>query len=148
MGLFNKRNKNSFEGVFENIDVEQLLEKHDKGLVDDNTFLLSFRNVKVFYSTPLGDHKDGGTRLFALPDGGKPGYLPVFTSMERIREFYDEAGRLGYLIMEGTFLSFLETASKMNKGNTPVKLGAVIDPKPYGVTIGASMLDTVIGMIK
>lgn len=63
-------------------------------------------------------------------------------------KFYEEAGRCGYMIMEDTFLSFLETTNKINEGNTPVKLGVVIDPKQYGITLHASMLDAVIDSLK
>ncbi len=87
------------------------------------------------------------SRLFALPASDNTGYLPVFSSFERIREFYENAGRCGYLIMEGTFLSFLETTSKINV-KAPVKLGAVIDPGYFGVTVNADMLDTAISMIR
>lgn len=158
MGLFNKiRNKKQNvqpsmqkigESILGNIDGISLLEKHENGLLDDKSFLISFGKVKVFYSTPLGDHKDGGSRLFVLPAQDNTAYLPVFTSTERAMEFYEKAGRLGFLIMENSFTSFLETTKKINEGNTPIKLGAVIDPGYYGVTVSANALDTVIDMTK
>jgi len=138
--------KKALESTIENTDGNSLLVKHESGLLDDKLFLSSFGKVKVFYSTPLGDHKDGGNRLFVLPAQDKTAYLPVFTSTERAMEFYEKAGRLGFLIMESSFTSFLETTKKVNEGNTPIKLGAVIDPGYYGVTIGANLLDTVIDM--
>lgn len=131
----------------ENIDGILLLEQHKKDLLDDTSFLKAFGKAKIFYSTPYGDHKDGKSRLFALPAPGNTGYLPVFTSLERIKEFYENAGRCAYLVMEGTFLSFLETASKIN-AKAPVKMGAVIDPGYFGVTVNADMLDTVINIIR
>ena len=112
--------------------------------MDDNTFLISFRNVKIFYSTPYGDHKDGGCRPLVLPDGEKSVFVPVFTSAERAKEFYENAGRVAYMIMEASFLSFLETTSAISKENALVPLGVVIDPGYYGVTISANMLDNVI----
>ena len=51
------------------------------------------------------------------------------------------------MTMEGTFLSFLETASKIN-AEAPVKMGAVIDPGYFGVTVNADMLDAVIRIIR
>ena len=66
---------------------------------DDTSFLKAFGKAKVFYSTPYGDHKDGGRRLFALPDSEDTGYLPVFSSLERIKEFYENASRCAYMIM-------------------------------------------------
>lgn len=132
----------------ENNDGLSLLDAHKNGSIDDKSFLRSFGEIKVFYSTPFGDHKDGGSRLFALPAQDKTGYLPIFTSMERAMEFYETAGRCGYLLMEGTFISFLETTRDINAGDTPVKLGAVIDPGYYGVTVHANALAAVIGMTK
>ena len=45
-------------GLFtDNIDGISLLDKHESGLLDDKSFLSSFGKVKVFYSTPFGDHK-------------------------------------------------------------------------------------------
>jgi hypothetical protein len=49
--------------------------------------------------------------------------------------------------MEGTFLSFLETTRKIN-AEAPVKMGTVIDPGYFGVTVNADMLDTAISMIR
>lgn len=132
----------------ENIDGISLLDKHEKGLLDDKSFLCSYGKVKVFYSTPFGDHNDGSSRLFALPAPDNTAYLPVFTSVERTKEFYNKAGRLGFLIMEDSFTSFLETTKKINEGKTPVKFGAVIDPGYYGVTINANALDVAIEMTK
>lgn len=136
------------DSALENMDGISLLEKHENGLLDDKSFLSLFGKVKVFYSTPFGGHKDGGRRLFVLPAQDKTAYLPVFTSTERVIEFYEKAGRCGFLIMEGSFTSFLETTKKINAGNTPIKFGAVIDPGYYGVTAGANALDTVIAMTK
>ncbi|WBY64121.1 MAG: hypothetical protein ACFWUD_05790 [Thermocaproicibacter melissae] len=47
-----------------------------------------------------------------------------------------------------TFTSFLETTKKINDGKTPIKLGAVIDPESYGVTIDANILDAAIEITK
>lgn len=135
------------ESTIENTYGVSLLNKHKDGLLDDKSFLSSFGKVKVFYSTPFGDHKDGGSRLFALPAEDNTAYLPVFTSADRATEFYEKAGRLGFIIMESSFISFLESIKKVNKGNTPIKLGVVIEPEYYGVTISANFIDTVIDMI-
>lgn len=142
MNFFRKRKTEP-----ENSDGMFLLEQHEKGLLDDTSFLKAFGKAKVFYSTPYGDHKDGKGRLFALPASDNTGYLPVFSSLERIKEFYENAGRCSYLIMEGTFLSFLETTSEINV-KAPVKMGAVIDPGYFGVTVNADMLNTAISMIR
>ena len=151
--LFKKQKKAPQDGIAADStpadnDVISLLDKHENGLLDDTAFLRSFGKVKIFYSTPFGDHQDGGSRLFVLPAQDNTGYLPVFTSTERAMEFYEKAGRLGYMIMEGTFASFLETTMKINAGDTPIKLGAVIDPGYYGVTVDANALAAAIDMMK
>jgi hypothetical protein len=142
MSIFKKRKIEP-----ENIDGISLLEQHEKGDLDDTSFLKGFGKAKVYYSTPYGDHKDGDRRLFALPASENTGYLPVFSSLERIKEFYENAGRTAYMIMEGSFLSFLETTSQIN-AKAPVKMGAVIDPGYFGVTVDAAMLDAAIRIIK
>lgn len=142
MSIFSKRKTEP-----ENIDGTFLFEQHEKGFLDDTSFLRVFGKAKVFYSTPYGDHKDGSSRLFALPASDNTGYLPVFLSPESIREFCENAGRCAYLIIEGTFLSFLETTGKVNT-EAPIKMGAVIDPGYFGVTINADMLDAAISLMK
>ena len=104
--------KKAVGSTIQNTDGISLLDMHESGLLNDKSFLSSFGKVKVFYSTPLGDHKDGGSRLFVLPAHDKTAYLPVFTSTERATEFYEKAGRLGFLIMENSFTAFLETTKK------------------------------------
>jgi hypothetical protein len=134
--------------VYESVEGVSLLQKYENGQIDDKSFLVSFSKVKVFFSTPFGDHKDGGSRLFVLSDQNEAVFLPVFTSPERATEFYEKAGRCGFLLMEDAFISFLETTNKNNKGKTPVKYGITIDPGYFKITIGANMLDTVINMVK
>jgi hypothetical protein len=136
------------DSALENTSGITLLDNHEKGLLTDKAFLNAFGKIDVFYSTPFGDHKDGGGRLFALPARDKTAYLPVFTSRERTIEFYEKAGRQGFVIAEGSFVSFLETIKKINTENTPIKFGAVIEPGSYGVTVDAAVLDTVINMMK
>jgi len=75
MGLFNKifnKNQddqtsmqNNPESLTENIDGISLIDKHEKGLLDDS-FLSSFGNDNVFYSTPFGDHKDGNSQMLEI----------------------------------------------------------------------------------
>ena len=142
------REEKTTDSVPETASGISLLDKHEEGLLDDRSFLRSFSEVKVFYSTPFGDHKDGGSRLFILPAQDETAYLPVFSSAERAIEFYEKVGRRGYMIIEGTFRSFLETTKEVNRGAAPIKLGAVIDPDYYGVTINANALDVVLDMLK
>ena len=145
MSLFEKKPES--ENISENNIGPALLEQHENGALDDANFVKLFGKATVYYSTPLGDHKDGKPRLFALPAGDGTGYLPVFSSLEKMKEFYDRAGRLGYLIITGTFCSFLETIVKTN-ANAPVKMGAVVDPGSFGITLHTNTINTAITMIK
>ena len=142
MGFFDKLKKNNDDnqGIV-------LLTKHQNKEIDDSQFLRQFGKISVFYSTPFGDHKDGGKRVFLLPGPDKTGFLPVFTSVEKISAFYEEAGRVGYAIMEGNFTDVLNTTKEVNK-SAPIKMGVIIDPGYFDVTVDATMLDTVIEMTK
>ena len=122
-----------------------LLEQHEKKLMTDKEFLKEFGKVTVYHSTPYGDHTDGRPKLFLIPAPEKTAYLPVFTSEERAREFFTKAGRAGYLLMAPTFHQALETTKKANE-KTPIKMGLIVDPGYYGITVDAANLDIVISM--
>lgn len=143
MGIFDFR-KNKKE---KDLSTMELLEKHDKGELNDEIFLRDFGKAQVFYSTPFGDHKDGGQKVFLLPGPDKTGYHPVFSSQERLIEFYNNAGRVGFIIMQGSFTEVLETTKKINV-NAPIKMGIIIDPGYFNVTVDAAVLDVVINMTK
>ena len=125
----------------------ELLDQHDRGEINNRIFLKSFGKTQVFYSTPFGNHKDGEQKVFLLPGPDRTGYHPVFSSRERLVEFYEKAGRVGYVIMQASFTSILETTKKSN-ANAPIKMGIIIDPGYYNVTVNADMLDAVIDMTK
>ena len=137
-GLFKKKTS----------EAEALLEKHENKELNDTEFMKAFGNVEVYYSTPFGDHKDGGQRLFVLPGPDKTGYMPVFISEDDMKNFYEQAGRKGYLIMKAPFISIVETNAKNNKSNTPVKLGLIIDPIKYKITLDVPMIEPVIRLIR
>lgn len=126
---------------------EEFLRKYREGAINAEEFLAQFGKTKIFYSTPFGDHKDGGQRVFLLPAPNNTAYNPVFSSQERLIKFYEKAGRIGYMIMTGTFLSMLETTEQINN-TAPIKMGVIIDPTYYDVAISADMLDAVIKLIK
>ena len=130
-----------------NNEAQVLLERHEKKELNDTAFLKAFRGVVLYYTTPVGDHKDGGMRLFAIPGPDKTGYMPLFLSEEDMRNYYDRAGRVGYMIMKASFLPIIETAAKANSGNTPVKLGIMIDPLKYKVTLDVPMIEPVIRLL-
>jgi len=140
MGLFDGMKK-------KNDEAQVLLERHEKKELNDTDFLKAFRGVEVYYTTPVGDHKDGGMRLFAIPGPDKTGYMPLFLSEEDMRNYYDKAGRIGYMIMKASFLPILETAAQANSGNAPVKLGLMIDPFKYKVTLDVPMIDPVLRLL-
>lgn len=143
MGIFDfKKNKKD-----EKLNTISLLEKHDKGDLNDELFLKDFGKAQVFYSTPFGDHKDGGQKIFLLPGPNQTGYHPVFSSQERLVEFYENVGRVGFAIMKGSFISVLETTKKINV-NAPIKMGIIIDPGYYNFTIDVAVLDVVINMTR
>lgn len=125
----------------------ELLEKHNKGELTDELFLRDFGKAQVFYSTPFGDHKDGGQRVFLLPGPNKTGYHPVFSSQERLMEFYGKAGRVGYVIMKGPFASVVDTTNKSNV-KAPIKMGIIIDPMYFDVTVDAGVLDAALNMMR
>lgn len=139
-GMFNKKEDDNSASI-------ELLDKHDKGEINDEVFLKGFGKSQVVYSTPFGDHKDGGKRLFLLPGPDHTGYFPVFSSEARLKEFYEKVGRVRYAYMKGSFASVLETTKKVN-ADAPVKMGIIIDPGYYNVTVDVAALDVVIGMTK
>ena len=124
----------------------ELLEQHENKQLNDVEFLREFGKIRLWYSTPFGDHKDGGSRLFLVPGPDNTGYLPLFSTEERAREFFEKAGRAGYILMYSDFHGVLVTTRNINNGDSPVKIGAIIDPGYYGITVDAANLDPVIRM--
>ncbi len=124
----------------------ELLEQHENKQLNDVEFLREFGKIRLWYSTPFGDHKDGGSRLFLVPGPDNTGYLPLFSTEERAREFFEKTGRAGYILMYSDFHGVLATTRNVNNGDSPVKIGAIIDPGYYGITVDAANLDPVIRM--
>lgn len=124
----------------------ELLEQHENKQLNDVEFLREFGKIRLWYSTPFGDHKDGGSRLFLVPGPDNTGYLPLFSTEERAREFFKKKGRAGYILMYSDFHGVLATTRNVNNGDSPVKIGAIIDPGYYGITVDAANLDPVIRM--
>lgn len=133
MGLFGKKKKDASDGT-------KILERYDAGELDATTFIREFGKAKVYYSTPYGDCVDGSKRIFILPGPDGTGYSPVFSTEKYMHEFYKKADRAAYVIIEGTFSSFLEVVAKTNDGGAPVKLGVVIDPGYSAVTVDYQLL--------
>ena len=55
--------------------------------------------------------------------------LPLFSTQERAEEFFEKAGRAGHLLIYSGFHDVLATTRAVNKGKTPVKIGAAVHPK-------------------
>ncbi len=64
--------------------------------------------TNVYYSTPFGDTKDGGQKLFVLQRDGVS-YFPVFRSLDSMKEFYEQANRAAYVVLHGSVASVMDT---------------------------------------
>lgn len=79
---------------------------------------------KIYYSTPFGDTKDGKQKLFLLEREGVR-YLPVFRSVESMKEFYEGMNRPAYMILEGDVKSVMDTNRSIELMRA---VGIVIEP--------------------
>ena len=57
-------------------------------------------DTKVYYSTPYGDTTDGKQKPFLLERDGVV-YVPVFRSVDSMKQFYERAHRAAFVILEG-----------------------------------------------
>lgn len=81
-------------------------------------------DATVYYSTPFGDTRDGGQRLFLLERNGVR-YMPVFRSVESMKAFYERTNRAAFMILEGDVKSLANT----NRSIEQMKgIGIVIEP--------------------
>lgn len=81
-------------------------------------------DAKVYYSTPFGDTNDGKQQLFLLQRDGVR-YMPVFRSVESMKQFYERMNRAAYMILEGDVERVLETNRSIEHMKT---VGIVIEP--------------------
>lgn len=80
--------------------------------------------ARFYYSTPFGDTNDGKQKPFLLERNGVWS-LPVFRSVESMREFYERANRAAYVILEGDIATVLAT----NRSIELMKnVGIVVEP--------------------
>ena len=147
MGLFGGAKKN--DGLKENeAKARELLDKHQNKELNDAEFLKEFGKIKLLYTTPVGDTKDGKQKFFLIPGPAPTAYMPVFLNESEIREFYDKAGRAGFLIMKGTLLDVINVGISQNKkDDMNFQYGFMIDPRKYKLTLDAPVLETVRGRI-
>ncbi|WP_165799747.1 hypothetical protein [Mycolicibacterium tusciae] len=80
--------------------------------------------TKVYYSTPFGDTNDGKQKLFLLERDGVP-YMPVFRSVESMKQFYERMNRAAYMILEGDVKRVLDTNRSIEQMK---RVGIVIEP--------------------
>jgi hypothetical protein len=102
------------------------LERFNNGEINIQEFVDTMKDHKLYYSTPLGEDKEGNTRLYILLNnetGHK--YLPAFLSQESCSQFYNELGRNGFLIIKGNLGNFL---SVLDSSNELAEYGVVIEP--------------------
>ncbi|MGE2718436.1 hypothetical protein [Mycolicibacterium celeriflavum] len=79
---------------------------------------------KVYYSTPFGDTNDGEQRLFLLEREGVR-YMPVFRSVDSMKEFYVRMNRAAYMVLEGD----VQTVMGTNRSIELMRdVGVVIEP--------------------
>ncbi|BBX07931.1 hypothetical protein [Mycolicibacterium aichiense] len=78
----------------------------------------------VYYSTPFGDTDDGNQKLFFLQREGVL-FMPVFLSVDSMKEFYRQSNRAAYAVLQGdvTSVSDLIRSIDVLKG-----AGIVIEP--------------------
>ncbi|WP_396908139.1 SseB family protein [Mycolicibacterium sp.] len=82
------------------------------------------KQLKVLYSTPSGDTNNGEQKLFLLEQNGVR-YVPVFRSMDSIREFYERMDRAAYMVIEGDVQSVIDTTRSIELMK---EAGIVVDP--------------------
>ena len=79
---------------------------------------------RVYYSTPFGDTRDGKQKLFLLEREGVR-YVPVFRSVESMKEFYERMNRAAYMILEGDVQGVMDTNRSIEQMK---RVGIVIEP--------------------
>lgn len=140
MSLFKKKRESiNVEGI-------KLLDRYKEGELDEKEFLSAFGKETVYYATPYdADGSNNSSILFSTEDSE---YYPAFTSVNRLIEFYEEAGRADFMVNDGPFLNFLEMAKATNGGANAVSKGAIVDPECYDFSIEDKHLDILINMMK
>ncbi|MDR1196290.1 MAG: SseB family protein [Endomicrobium sp.] len=131
----------------ENSYGSELLNKYENKELSDAQFLKAFGQSDIFYSTPFGDTVGGQQALFLVRKSDGPLYHPVFTSLENAKTYFNKAGRAGFLIMSKTFLDFVKDTLNIYE-NAPEKVGVIIEPGVFGITLDPEVLDAVIKMMQ
>lgn len=139
------------ENDMEKLTVQDLLEQHENGILSDMDFLRALGECEVFTSTPFGELKNGKKVLFVVHGPEGIGYYPVFSSVEAGEKYFEGCGRKGYMLMQGSFQSKLESIKDIGgeiSRIVPVRIGVIIDPEGYAVTIDPSMMNAVIELYR
>lgn len=127
-------------------EIAELFDNFKNGVIDDKTFFKKFASAELFYSTPFGDCKDGTSRPFVFKSPDNTGYLPVFITQESAMRFFEAKGRVNYMLMQGSFKAIMETNQRINEGAAPIKLGVLVEPELYGLSVNANILENIIAM--
>lgn len=127
---------------------DALFSRHRSGEIGEKELFHELNKETLYYSDPYGDHKSGHKRLFLLQDKDKVLYNPVFTSAERLKQYYKEKGRVGIMILKGSFLSVLEKTKASNKKSIMRSNGIILDPGHVTLMIKPDKLEAVINKTK
>lgn len=94
--------------------------------IDVLGFVNALRFQKVFYSTPIGEDKQGNNQLYILNSGNsETKYYPAFLTIESCLSFFNSMGRIHFMIIEGDLKSLLDSLD-----TSPIlsECGAIIEP--------------------
>lgn len=147
MGLFGGAKKDDGAKANE-AKARELLDKYQNKELNDADFLKEFGKLVIYYTTPVGDTKDGKQKFFLIPGPAPTAYMPVFLNESELAEFYDKAGRAGLIILRGTLLNVIDVGISQNKkDDMNFQYGFMIDPWKYKLTLDAPVLETVRALI-
>ncbi len=94
------------------------------GKITTSAFWKMMVDTEVWYSTPFGDHVSGKPRVYLIGTREGDAFLPVFTTKEGLEKYFEEVGRVNYLIMHSSVNQVKDTMMKDAHLN---KLGILID---------------------
>ena len=100
--------------------------RYAKGEIDAQSFVNAMKNITLYYSTPVGDDKEGNQHLYVLASKETEyHYFPAFLSLPHCLEFFNAMGRNAFMIIQGTLKDAL---SSLDSSPLLAEFGLVIDP--------------------
>lgn len=101
-------------------------EKLAGGEMSVQEFVNKNADKKLYYSTPMGENKDGKPQVWILSNKESPiHYYPAFSSAKGCQTFFPAIGREAFMIIEGDLQSLLKS---LDVHEMLKQCGAVIDP--------------------